>query len=123
MNPVRAEMPCQIDRPGSYNFFCQHGDQENEPPRGIRYTCPCGCGEPGALYFRGRSPPGEPGRPSWNWDGVRSAPTLEPSIQRNTGCKWHGFLERGWWVLDRKHAPANEMMNPMAPGDGLDFTA
>lgn len=32
--------------------------------------------------------------PQWSWDGDRSAPTFEPSI--NCGaCGWHGFIERG----------------------------
>ena len=103
--PLRCEMPCSLDKVGSYNFFTGHGDPDEEGPRGIRFTCPCGCGSSGALYFRGRMPPGEPARPSWEWDGNRGYPTLKPSIQRNSACRWHGFLTRGYWVLNENDAP------------------
>lgn len=103
--PLRCEMPTSRDRPGSYNFTTGYSDPDDDPPRGMTFCCPCGCGELGHLYFRGRLPAGEPPRPSWEWDGNRSHPTLEPSIQRNSGCRWHGFLVRGYWVLNRDDAP------------------
>jgi hypothetical protein len=37
------------------------------------------------------------GRPVWQWDGSREAPTLSPSILVRTSGKerWHGFLRAG----------------------------
>lgn len=37
----------------------------------------------------------------WKWDGNLETPTLWPSIQRMEGCRWHGYLTRGVWQLDR----------------------
>lgn len=55
----------------------------------LAFTCPCGCGSIGTLpvaagYSR-----------MWNWDGNRELPTLTPSIQKLTPCKWHGYLTKG----------------------------
>lgn len=102
---LRCVMPRDRDKPGSFNFFTGYSDTDEEPPRGLSFICPCGCGSSGALYFRGRVPPGEH-RPTWEWDGNREHPTLAPSIQRNSGCGWHGFLTRGYWVLNPDDAPA-----------------
>ncbi len=30
--------------------------------------------------------------------GNREAPTLRPSIKRNTPCRWHGHLVEGYWT-------------------------
>lgn len=46
---------------------------------------------------------GAPDRPGWTRTGVAPDFTAEPSIDTQT---WHGFLERGWLVLDRSQAPA-----------------
>lgn len=100
--PLRAEIPPQADRPGSFCFTQKYGDPDDAPVFGIHYVCPCGCGAHGSIAFRGR---GYDNRPEWDWDGDREYPTLKPSIQRNTGCRWHGWLTRGYWVLDPSHAP------------------
>lgn len=34
------------------------------------------------------------GAPTWNWDGNKDAPTLNPSIDCG-GCGWHGNIENG----------------------------
>ena len=73
--------------PGSFTFEASE--------KGLFYVCPCGCGATGYLGFRGRT---EPDRPSWEWDGNRTHPTLEPSIRRTLGCKWHGYLHGGVWT-------------------------
>lgn len=39
---------------------------------------------------------GEP-RPSWQWDGNETAPTLDPSIH-HLGC-WHGWLRAGQFTV------------------------
>lgn len=62
-----------------------------EPPGGLWYMCPCGCGTQGFLAIR----PANPAHPSWGWDGNRDAPTLTPSVH-HVG-HWHGFLRAGVW--------------------------
>ena len=32
-------------------------------------------------------------------------PTLVPSVQKTSPCRWHGFLERGQWCLNRADVP------------------
>lgn len=59
----------------------------------IDYICPCGCGAHGCLTIRKKG--GD--SPSWLWDGNEETPTLEPSIQRKAGCRWHGYLTKGVW--------------------------
>ncbi|MFG1340944.1 DUF6527 family protein [Xanthobacter autotrophicus] len=56
------------------------------------YACPCGCRTVGRLRFR----PDVSGNPSWEWDGNRDAPTLNPSV--NHVGHWHGWLRNGEWV-------------------------
>jgi hypothetical protein len=73
-------------RPGAFQF--------EATDKGLFYTCPCGCGAEGYLGFRGQT---QPERPSWEWNGNREHPTLQPSIRKLSGCKWHGFLEGGVW--------------------------
>lgn len=60
------------------------------------YVCPCGCGVIGRLLVGdGHKPGGD--RPSWNWNGSREEPTLQPSV--NHVDHWHGYLRDGYWVL------------------------
>tara|TARA_R110000744_G_scaffold78295_16_gene154378 strand:+ start:1186 stop:1479 length:294 start_codon:yes stop_codon:yes gene_type:complete len=62
----------------------------------FRYICPCGCGVVGRLLVgEGFKPGGD--RPSWIWNGSKSAPTLNPSV--NHEGHWHGWLRDGHWVL------------------------
>ncbi len=100
--PLRAEMPPQRDRPGSFCFTQRYNDPPDAPACGIHFICPCGCGAHGSALFRGR---GTDGRPELDWDGDRERPTLTPSIQRNSDCRWHGHLTRGYWVLNPGDAP------------------
>lgn len=67
------------------------------------FVCPCGCGCVGSMTIRRE---GQSEKPAWAWNGDKVNPTLEPSIQKTSPCRWHGFLERGWFVLDRSQAPA-----------------
>jgi hypothetical protein len=57
---------------------------------GLRFVCPCGCGSVGFTPIR----PGYTGS-SWQWDGNEAQPTLTPSIQKLTPCRWHGYLTKG----------------------------
>lgn len=60
------------------------------------YICPCGCGIEGRLLVgEGQKPGGD--RPSWNWNGSKTEPTLKPSVHHVD--HWHGFLRSGYWVL------------------------
>src|ERR1700721_4305172 len=35
------------------------------------------------------------GRPQWDWDGNREAPTFTPSINCEGNCGWHGYIRNG----------------------------
>lgn len=64
---------------------------QSEEIAAIDYICPCGCGAHGCLPIK----KGVKEPQSWLWDGNMEAPTLEPSILRKAGCKWHGYLRNG----------------------------
>lgn len=60
----------------------------------LHYLCPCGCGAVGNV------PVNKEGKVehAWAWDGNKELPTLAPSIQMLTQCRWHGFLRKGVWI-------------------------
>lgn len=76
--------------PGEYCFL---PDGNGRQHAAIAFMCPCGCGVEGCVELR----PLADQRPSWEWNGNLEAPTLQPSIQRNIECRWHGYLEGGNW--------------------------
>lgn len=82
--------------PGAFEYYAE-GDRA---VAGMVYICPCGCGSHGDLPFR----PATPAHPSWQWDGNREAPTLDPSVHdiyRKDGqikTHWHGWLRKGVWT-------------------------
>jgi uncharacterized protein DUF6527 len=56
----------------------------------LNYVCPCGCGTVGCVPVKiGIA------KDSWNWDGNLLKPTLTPSIQKHSPCRWHGYLTAG----------------------------
>ncbi|HVT25959.1 MAG TPA: DUF6527 family protein [Rhizomicrobium sp.] len=57
------------------------------------WVCPCGCG---AVSFVGIAREKCPHRWEWNGDLVR--PTLTPSLQQHSKCRWHGFVTNGEFV-------------------------
>lgn len=59
---------------------------------GLLFVCPCGCGIVGSLTIRDAV---ATERPSWEWDGNVEKPTLSPSIQKTSSCRWHGYLRAG----------------------------
>lgn len=64
---------------------------------GLCFVCPCGCGSIGDLMIA----PGY-GGPIWRLsNNDYNHPTLEPSVQKTSPCRWHGFLERGYWCINR----------------------
>ncbi len=68
---------------------------------GIEFDCPCGCDSPIYLPFRnpidGGAAYDEGGKyPSWQRSGETLEDlTLEPSVQRTAGCRWHGYIRNG----------------------------
>jgi hypothetical protein len=63
-----------------------------ETGRILRFACPCGCGVVSAM------PVADNGRNGWVWDGNVEEPSLTPSVQMITPCRWHGYLIRGEWI-------------------------
>ena len=81
-------------RVGDYEDMGSPGDfLFSEPKDGLYYVCPCGCGHEGFLRFRTGRYANE--HLTWIWDGNEDKPTLQPSIQRLLGCRWHGYLIAG----------------------------
>jgi hypothetical protein len=66
---------------------------------GVTFDCMCGCGERVYVPFANPidgGPAHAPGRPLWNRAGETFDDlTTLPSIQRLTGCKWHGYITKG----------------------------
>ena len=58
--------------------------------RYLNFTCPCGCGVASMIPVTT-----VPGGHGWKWDGNEEKPTLSPSIQKLTPCRWHGYLRAG----------------------------
>ena len=56
----------------------------------LQFVCPCGCGAVVLLPVSTVKADN-----CWQWDGNVNLPTLSPSIQRTSGCRWHGYLRRG----------------------------
>lgn len=67
---------------------------------GIAFICPGGCGQHGFVTQR-NNPEYDYGKgASWNFNGPREAPTLDPSIlapKDKRMCGWHGYLVAGVW--------------------------
>jgi hypothetical protein len=85
-----------LSKPGAYLFTTDHGDPEGEPPRGLNFGCPCGCGAIGGLNFAGRRE-----EPTWTVSGEWPNASLSPSIgfyghnPPSAGHHWHGYLRNG----------------------------
>lgn len=68
---------------------CWLRDHVRQLPAVLVFVCPCGCGATVHIPVKPFDPMG------WTWDGNLERPTLSPSIQRTTGCRWHGWLRNG----------------------------
>jgi hypothetical protein len=82
--------------PGAAMFTRDHGDSADEPPRGLIFGCPCGCGQVGGVSFEGRGRQG----PGWAVAGSWPNASLTPSIgfygqNRDGTFHWHGYLTNG----------------------------
>ena len=89
----------ELKEPGNFEYAGLYGI-DDDVPYGMIFVCPCGCGAHGALAFDNRpadylAKHPDAARPAWHWDRNREKPTLSPSIQRTTGCRWHGYLRAG----------------------------
>lgn len=79
---------------GDFYFVYVDGDVE---AAGMVHTCPCGCGQFGSLWFKGKRSGGAEWQVSGQWPKV----TLTPSIGfwgQNSdaqGFHWHGYLRDG----------------------------
>lgn len=80
--------------PGTARWSCDRDDRIV----GLDFICPCGCGSIGALMIVSGFGPKDLWRLT---NGDYENPTLEPSVQKTSPCRWHGFLERGYWCLNR----------------------
>jgi hypothetical protein len=58
----------------------------------LSFVCPCGCGSVHQVRVT-HLPPGN--GPEWSWNGNKEKPTLWPSLQLNSACRWHGHLVDG----------------------------
>lgn len=68
-------------------------DYEGHPDPQLSFVCPCGCGMANQMPVYS----GETGY-GWKWNGDRVKPTLTPSIQQMSTCRWHGYLTDGMWT-------------------------
>jgi hypothetical protein len=87
-------LPCPVDqKPERFTFRCV-GYNRNKPLMLQTETC-------ASLLIAGatnipRDPNGlNGGRPQWDWDGNREAPTFAPSINCSANCGWHGYIRNG----------------------------
>jgi hypothetical protein len=55
----------------------------------IRFVCPCGCGAVHGV------PVDKSFGSAWDFNGDYQKPTLTPSIQILSGCRWHGYITDG----------------------------
>ncbi len=88
--PWTGEDPNHLDR---YRKDVPPGTaQWTEDGKYLWFTCPCGCGRLHCI-------PAKRNGNTYGWDfaGTAEVPTLTPSIQITTGCRWHGFLTNGQW--------------------------
>lgn len=100
-----------LTQPGDFCF--SRNDESENPITYIQFLCPCGkivppdapgydmsCYGSLPLYLSGEQKPTSPPyeMAAWEWNGDRQVPTLQPSIRKMQGCKWHGYLTAGVWT-------------------------
>lgn len=94
MANVQAKKIDRDDFPKNPGEFSWRPSEEN--PTRMVICCPCGCGDViGVNVKPERQFENGPEVPPWQWDGNRDKPTITPSIQVLSGCKWHGYLTNG----------------------------
>ena len=78
----------QAKTAGSVRFDGVDGNHE------MWFCCPCGCGAFSRIPVGENVKPDQ--SPSWKWNGSKTEPTLEPSVNQ-LNCGWHGWLRDGYW--------------------------
>ena len=97
MKANRVLIEQELRQPGDFFIL------ENEYGRWMYFICPCATQECRRhtsilLYKEGQEKPNMIIKgSSWLWDGDMDKPTLIPSIQRNSLCRWHGYLTAGFF--------------------------
>ena len=86
--------PCPSDeKPARFTFRCVNRNKGRHPRLAV-VTC-ANLLIAGATNIK-RDPQGaNGGRPQWDWDGNRDAPTFSPSIDCSGHCGWHGYIRNG----------------------------
>lgn len=92
-------MKCDARRVADYDSCKLPGDFYITPPnpheggmRRLTFLCPCGCGDIAGVRVRDD---GLRDEQAWGWDRNEDKPTVDPSIELKSGCKWHGHLKAG----------------------------
>ena len=75
-----------VTEPGDY-FLISH---EKSGSKGMKFICPCGCGQESYLSFTDS-------RKRWERSGFDDCLTLWPSLQMLCDCRWHGYLTNGYF--------------------------
>lgn len=70
---------------------CQWSEDQSGETAGLHFVCPCGCGKTHAVTVN----KGKKVEHAWEWNGDLEKPTLTPSIQCLSACRWHGYLTNG----------------------------
>lgn len=68
--------------------------QDSNKHAALEFICPCGCGSVHCVSVCEGTKEGK----HWLWNGDAEKPTLTPSIQCLTSCRWHGYLTDGVFV-------------------------
>jgi hypothetical protein len=94
--------PCPPDQaPARFTFRCV-GHNRGRHPKLLPVNCANLLIANAAPHGIKRDPQGaNGGRPQWDWDGNREAPTFTPSINCSAHCGWHGYIRNGRCVDTR----------------------
>lgn len=76
--------------PPAGSFFISEYEGDGQV---IEYICPCGCGKANMVTLYLDNCRSE--QHGWKWNGDRDRPTLSPSLQQYTACRWHGHIRNG----------------------------
>lgn len=91
MSDVSAKHVKGFDEAKNPGEFWWSGD----PVGRLTFVCPCGCGSIGSVAVAPNPLDRGGNHPVWQWNGDLDKPTITPSIQFLSGCKWHGYLTEG----------------------------
>lgn len=101
------------EQPGWFEFR-HYVDINGVRHSGLDFNCPCGCHDPGWIPLVANK--AAHNDHTWEWDGREDIPTLSPSIRRNNGCRFHGYLKAGVWSTAGDGAPLDANVYSGAAG-------